>query len=147
VREIDMLPLLREILTEHKAANATGPNDPILTTRHGNARNRHNLRQRVVGPVVDRAEQLLAERGGQPLPHGITAHKLRHTFASVLFAIGKDPTYVMHQLGHTDPAFTLRVYAHMMRRNPQERKALKALIESHNWTLHEDTAEASAEQR
>lgn len=147
VREIDMLPLLREILTEHKAANATGPNDPILTTRHGNARNRHNLRQRVVGPVVDRAEQLLAERGGQPLPHGITAHKLRHTFASVLFAIGKDPTYVMHQLGHTDPAFTLRVYAHMMRRSPEERKALKALIEGHDWTLGEEQSEESAERR
>jgi integrase len=147
VREIDMLPLLREILTEHKATNATGPNDPILTTRDGNARDRHNLRQRVVGPVVARAEQLLAQRGGQPLPHGITPHKLRHTFASVLFAIGKDPTYVMHQLGHTDPAFTLRVYAHMMRRGPEEREALKALVEGHDWTLGEEQAEESAEQR
>ena len=96
---------------------------------------------------MDRAEQLLAERGGQPLPHGITAHKLRHTFASVLFAIGKDPTYVMHQLGHTDPAFTLRVYAHMMRRGPEEREALKALVEGHDWTLGEEQAEESAEQR
>ncbi len=147
VREIDMLPLLREILTEHKADNATGPDDPILTTRHGNARDRHNLRQRVVAPVVAKAEELLAERGGQPLPHGITPHKLRHTFASVLFAIGKDPTYVMHQLGHTDPAFTLRVYAHMMRRGPEEREALKALVEGHNWTLGEEQAEESAEQR
>jgi hypothetical protein len=67
-----MLPLLREILTEHKAANGTGPNDPILTTRHGNARNRRNLRQRVVAPVVAKAEELLAQRGGQPLPRGIT---------------------------------------------------------------------------
>jgi hypothetical protein len=115
--------------------------------RHGNARDRHNLRQRVVAPVVAKAEELLAERDGQPLPKGITPHKLRHTFASVLFAIGKDPTYVMHQLGHTDPAFTLRVYAHMMRRSPEEREALKALVEGHDWTLGEDTAEASAEQR
>jgi hypothetical protein len=35
----------------------------------------------------------------------------------------------------------------MMRRSPEEREALKALIEGHNWTLGEDTAEASAEQR
>jgi integrase len=96
---------------------------------------------------VAKAEELLAERDGQPLPKGITPHKLRHTFASVLFAIGKDPTYVMHQLGHTDPTFTLRVYAHMMRRSPEEREALKALVEGHDWTLGEDTAEASAEQR
>jgi len=30
--------------------------------------------------------------------------------------IGEDPAFVMSQLGHTDPAFTLRVYAHAMRR-------------------------------
>jgi hypothetical protein len=47
----------------------------------------------------------------------------------VLIALGKDPIYVMGQLGHTDPAFTLRVYAHMMRRNPQEREALRGLVE------------------
>ena len=85
-----MLPPLREIPIEHKAANGTGPDNPILTTRDGNARKPHNLRQRVVAPVVAKAEELLAERGGQPLPKGITPHKLRHTFASVLFAIGKD---------------------------------------------------------
>jgi hypothetical protein len=43
-------------------------------------------------------------------------------------AIGKDPTYVMQQLGHTDPAFTLRVYAHVMRRSDEERQELKALV-------------------
>jgi integrase len=141
-REIDMLPLLREILIEHKAETHTGPDDPILTTRNGNARNRHNLLQRVVAPVVARADALLAERGGQPLPLGITPHKLRHTFASILFAIGKDPVYVMHQLGHTDPVFTLRVYAHVMRRSDEERKALKALVEGADWTLSDDPAKA-----
>jgi integrase len=31
MREVDMLPLLREILTEHKAASRdTGPNDPVF---------------------------------------------------------------------------------------------------------------------
>ncbi len=44
-------------------------------------------------------------------------------------AISKDPTYVMQQLGHTDPAFTLRVYSHMMPRGDEEREALKALVE------------------
>lgn len=79
--------------------------------------------------VVNRANRLVEERGLQPLPLGITPHKLRHTFASILVAIGKDPTYVMQQLGHTDPAFTLRVYSHMMRRSDEEREDLKALVE------------------
>lgn len=46
MREVDMLPLLREILTEHKAASErTGPNDPVFVTAAGTARSRHNLRQ------------------------------------------------------------------------------------------------------
>ena len=59
----------------------------------------------------------------------MTAHKLRHTFASILFVRGEDPPYVMAQLGHTDPAFTLRVYAHAMRRGEGDKERLKALVE------------------
>jgi integrase len=104
------LPLLREILTEHKAASAkTGAHDPVFVTATGTPRSRHNLRQDVVDTSVAHAHRLAEERGLQPLPLGITPHKLRHTFASILVAIGKDPTYVMQQLRHTDPAFTLRV--------------------------------------
>jgi integrase len=144
-REVDMLPLLREILTEHKAASQkTGPHDPVLRTSTGTARSRHNLRQDVVEPVVNRANKLVEERGLQPLPLGITPHKLRHTFASILVAIGKDPTYVMQQLGHTDPAFTLRVYSHMMRRSDEEREALKALVEGRVLAGNSQGAPASA---
>ena len=35
----------------------------------------------------------------------------------------------MAALGHSDPKFTLRVYAHVMRREPGERERLKALVE------------------
>jgi integrase len=151
MREVDMLPLLREILTEYRTQKIkdglpTGPNDPLLITRSSKPRDRHNIRQRVVIPVVAKAEELLAQRGSQPLPQGISPHKLRHTFASVLIAIGKDPTYVMHQLGHTDPAFTLRVYAHVMRRTPQEREKLKALIEGHDCAPSEDPSQEEAER-
>ena len=147
MREVDMLPLLREILTEHKAASErTGPNDPVFVTSAGSARSRHNLRKDVVDTVVAHANRLVEERGAQPLPLGITPHKLRHTFASILVAIGKDPTYVMQQLGHTDPAFTLRVYSHTMRRSEDERARLKALVEGHDWAHigHKTTESASA---
>jgi hypothetical protein len=39
--------------------------------------------------VVSRANRLVAGRDLQPLPLGVTPHKLRHTFASILVAIGK----------------------------------------------------------
>jgi integrase len=53
MREVDMLPLLREILTEHKAASEhTGPDDPVFVTSSGKPRSRHNLRQDVVDAVM-----------------------------------------------------------------------------------------------
>jgi Mrr N-terminal domain/Phage integrase family len=67
-------------------------------------------------------------RGLVPLPKGLTTHKLRHTFASILIACGEDPISLMRQIGHTDPTFTLRVYTHLMSRNPDERTRLKALV-------------------
>ena len=39
----------------------------------------------------------------------------------------------MQQLGHTDPAFTLRVYGHVMRYSEGERGRLKALVEGAEW--------------
>ena len=144
-REVDMPPLLREILTEHKAASQrTGPDDPVLVTSTGKPRSRHNLRQDVVEAVVAHANRLVDERGLQPLPLEITPHKLRHTFASILVAIGKDPTYVMQQLGHTDPAFTLRVYSHMMRRSAEERERLRGLVEGRVWAVNGQYARDSA---
>lgn len=130
MREVDMLPLLRDVLAEHKSQSRQARlDDRAFVTSTGVPRDRHNLRQRVVAPIVRRADELLAERGAQPLPAGISPHKLRHTFASLLVALGNDPAYVMAQLGHSDPAFTLRVYAHMMRRAPGERERLRALVE------------------
>lgn len=76
--------------------------------------------------VFERADELLAARGHVPLPNGLSAHKLRHTFASVLVATGEAPTSVMGQLGHTHPGFTSRVYSDPMSSNPGERARLKA---------------------
>lgn len=129
LREIKMLPILRDLLAEHKAkAYRSGPDDHVFPTATGGRRDKDNLRDRVLGPVFERANEILEERGRVPLPKGLTPHKLRHTFASVLIACGVDPISVMKQLGHTDPAFTLRTYAHMMSREPGERARLKALV-------------------
>jgi hypothetical protein len=46
-----------------------------------------------------------------------------------------DPTFLEFSSDwHTDPAFTLRVYSHMMRRSPEERERLKALVEAEVWS-------------
>lgn len=127
--EIKMLPVLRDILAAYKAhAPRSGHEDLVFPTGTGGRRDKDNLRSKVLAQVFARASEVLEQRGRVPLPKGLTPHKLRHTFASVLVACGEDPTSVMHQLGHTDPAFTLRVYAHLMRREPGERGRLKALV-------------------
>jgi integrase len=130
LREITLLPLLRDELATHKAdSTRTGPDDPVFPTSTGSLRDKDNLRVRVLAPVLRRADTLLADRGHPPLPAGVTPHKLRHTFASILVACGEDPASVMAQLGHTDAKFTLRVYTHLMRRDPAERARLRALVE------------------
>ncbi len=134
VRDVRIVPVLREELTTHKmSVRSAGPDALVFPTSTGSRRDKDNARERVIRPVVKRAGELLAERGQEPLPDGISAHKLRHTFASLLVACGEDPAYVMAQMGHTDPAFTLRVYAHAMRRDDEARKRLKALLEGADW--------------
>jgi integrase len=134
LREIPMLPVLRDSLAAYKArAYRSGSEDLVFPSGTGGSRNKDNLRSRVLLPVFERADQLLEAQGHVPLPRGLTAHKLRHTFASVLIACGEDPHSVMRQLGHTDPAFTLRVYTHGMARSPEERTRLAALVQG-EWT-------------
>jgi len=129
LREITMLPILSGILAAHRAsALSSGPADLVFPTATGKRRDKDNLRSRILGAVFNRADVLLEKRGCVPLPSGLTPHKLRHTFASVLIACGEDPISAMAQLGHTDPAFTLRTYAHLMSRAPGERERLKALV-------------------
>src|SRR5262249_27981190 len=48
--------------------------------------------------------------GGQKL----SSHSLRHTYASLLIVgLKLDPAGVSAQLGHSNPATTLRLYAHL----------------------------------
>jgi integrase len=148
VREVDLLPVLREILVEHKAdARRTGPDDLVFPTAKGTARTKDNARQRVIAPVVVRTAKLLDEREQHPLQAGVTAHKLRHTFASILAALNRPMPDVMAQLGHTDPKFTLRVYAHAMRRGEDERARLRALVEGCSVSTLGDDARQTREAR
>jgi len=129
LREIEIQPVLRDVLAVHKAAAyRSGADDLVFPTMTGGRRDPDNLRSRVLALVLERADELLAARGLVPLPKGLTTHKLRHAFASILVALGVDPISVMRQIGHTDPNFTLRVYTHMMGRDSAERERLRALV-------------------
>ncbi len=129
VRQIDMLPALRDELAALKAnATSTEAGQYVFATMTGGSQNPSNLRNRVLSAAVGRVNEKLAEMGEVPLPERITPHKLRHTFASLLVALGVDPGSVTDQLGHTDPGFTLRVYRHGMRRDSASKTALRGLV-------------------
>ena len=45
--------------------------------------------------------------------HNITAHWLRHTYATILYLSGVDVLTAMRQLGHADISTTLGIYTHL----------------------------------
>jgi integrase len=125
VRQVDVLPVLRAQL---ERLSRRRPDDLVFATSNGQPHGPSNLRRRVLAPAVDIANEQLEQRGEVPLPEHLTPHKLRHTFASLLVALGVDPGSVMDQLGHTDATFTLRVYRHGMRRDDASKDALRELV-------------------
>ena len=100
----------------------------MFATQTGGPVNPSNVRNRMLAPSVERANERLEAAGAAPLPDGLTPHKLRHTFASLLVALGADPGAVMDQLGHADAGFTLRVYRHGLRRDEDSRARLARLV-------------------
>ncbi len=127
-REIKLQPILFDILAVYKAsANRGHPDCLVFPALTGGSRTPDNLRSNVLAPVRERADGLLVGSGLVPLPRPLTTHKLRHAFASILIALGEDPVSVMGQIGHADPTYTLRVYAHLMSREPFDRQRLRAL--------------------
>ena len=58
-------------------------------------------------------------------------HALRHFYASVLIDAGESVRAVADYLGHADPGFTLRVYAHLFPSSENRaRDALDAVLTS-----------------
>ncbi len=104
------------------------PDGYVFATICGSEPKPGNIRRRALDRAVTRAHETLIEAGDVPLPEGLTPHKLRHTFASILVALGVDPGSVMDQLGHADPGFTLRVYRHGMWRDNTARERLQVLV-------------------
>jgi integrase len=131
---IDLSPMLREELTVHRAnVQRAGDDDLVFGTSKGTTLNRNNIRIRIVGKAVERANKALVEAGHPPIGDGITNHSLRRTFASLLYEAGASPAYVMSQMGHTSAALALEVYARKMARCRDTGARMDALINPAEW--------------
>ncbi len=129
VRTVNMLAALRDEL-DGSRARADGDADALVFgSKAGQAQSPSNVRQRILAPAVKDANEQLAKKGGELIPVRLTPHSLRRTYASLLFAIGEVPPYVMAQMGHTTAELTLSIYARQMNRRDGEPERLKALVE------------------
>jgi integrase len=128
-RYVDLLPVLRDELSAHKAADTDATADSyVFPSAAGTRQDGGGVRVRVLARAIQRANQQLTADRQTPLPEGLTPHALRRTFASVLVALGHDPRYVMDQLGHSDPTVTLGIYAQVMRTSDADRQRLHVLV-------------------
>jgi integrase len=76
---------------------------PVFATIAGTELNRANVASRILKPT--------AKTAGVPWA---SFHSFRHTCASMLFEEGRNVKQVADWLGHSDPAFTLRTYVHLL---------------------------------
>jgi integrase len=133
-RTITLRDLAVAVLTQHKArtmkAGLLSP--PIFCTRGGGFLLKRNV-LRALRAVIRRANTPHGKisKGGRPkkgappcvqepfempklVPAKLRFHDLRHTVASVLLSQGQSVVADSQRLGHSNPALTLRVYAHCM---------------------------------
>jgi integrase len=130
LRDVKLRPVLRDVLNELKSSVPDAhPTAFVFPTSRGRALSQSNVRGRMLAKAITRANERLAEDDCAPLPERLTPHSLRRTFASILYALGEAPPVVMRQMGHTDPALALRIYAQAMDREDGENERLRALVD------------------
>jgi integrase len=129
VRTVNVVAVLRDELDAYRARSSGHPSALVFGTSTGNAQHRSHVRSRVLAKAVEKANERLLKAETELLPAGLTLHSLRRTFASLLFAIGESPPYVMAQMGHATAELTLGIYARQMNRRDGEPERLKALVE------------------
>jgi integrase len=105
----------------------------VFGTTSGKRQGATNVRRRILAAAVGTANAQLVKDEAELLPERLTPHSLRRTFASLLFALGETPPYVMAQMGHTTPSLTLAIYARQMDRRDGEPERLRALVEGSEW--------------
>ncbi|MGA3218752.1 MAG: site-specific integrase [Acidimicrobiales bacterium] len=99
----------------------------LFQTRQHNPLHRDHFRENVVLPALRAAG----------LPATIRTYDLRHSHASLLIDLGANPLAVAQRMGHSDAAFTLRVYGHLF-------EGVQAKLSDQLDALREKTANSPA---
>jgi len=114
----------------HRSARPVSVPPQLLDDLREHQVNQGQLR-RYVGDLWTDLDLVFATDTGLPLTSGwvrkvfyrllddsklprIPLHGLRHTMATLMLAAGEHPKVVSERLGHSNPAFTLTVYSHVL---------------------------------
>jgi len=92
----------------------------VFTSREGGLVNRTYFNRRIWKPALVEAGVELTRENGM--------HALRHHYASILLEGGVSIRALTDYLGHADPGFTLRTYAHLM--PDSEDRAARTVIDT-----------------
>jgi integrase len=111
-RRLPLSPAIAEDLLDVRPRARGTTAMPVFLTPAGTPVNRPNLASRVLKPAGERAG-LTVERNGRQIAWP-SFHTFRHTCASLLFQKNRNVQQVAEWLGHSDPAFTLRTYVHLL---------------------------------
>jgi integrase len=128
VRTVNIVPVLRDELLAYRSRTLDAPGVLVFGSSKGNVQSPSNIRRRLLAKAEAAANVKLAKARIEPIAK-LTPHSLRRTFASLLFAIGETPPYVMAQMGHTTAELTLAVYARQIGRRDGEPERLKTLVQ------------------
>jgi integrase len=128
-RRIQVPAVARDALEAHRTRLGNPePSSPIWPTVSGAQRDRHNLRSRLLAPVIEEARITLdARRVTEPLPVRLTPHTFRRTAATYWYWLGRDERDTMRAMGHAKSRMTLEVYAQARPEDDRQR----AMVE--NW--------------
>ena len=104
-------PVARELMELYVSRGQPDTTALVFPDSEGGHLRRQNWRGRVWIPALERA--------GVPY---FRSYDLRHTCATLLLYEGRTLNEVAEHLGHADPGFTARTYAHVMRDTTRKRR-------------------------
>lgn len=107
-RTVSLPAFAAEALRELYASREWGPGWTVFCGPHGRHRHRGRLTSHLKKTIAR------ANRSGAGIPDALRWHDLRHGHASLLLSAGHSIKAVSARLGHSNPAFTLRVYAALL---------------------------------
>jgi integrase len=119
-RTITLPDFVVEALVTHKASmlQAGLVGAPVFCAKTGNHLFKRNVLRAFWGAVKAAnvaASKLPPEEAElKTIPDGLRFHDLRHSSASILLSQGQSLRAVSQRLGHSNPALTLKVYAHCL---------------------------------